>query len=70
MNENEHQRRQFWVVWNPNRGLPTVTHKMMSEAREEARRLAEKYPTEEFFVLASLCTVCAPKPIALEVFHG
>ena len=70
MNENEQRCRQFWLVWNKERGTYSTRHEIMSDARSEARTLAEKFPGEEFHVMASLCTVCAPKPIAMEVFHA
>lgn len=40
----------LYFVFNPNRGTPKHRHGSCVEAREEAERLAELSPGEEFFV--------------------
>ncbi len=42
---------KFWVVWNPKRGLPRVTHPTFEAAQIEAKRLASFNPDEDFHVL-------------------
>lgn len=44
----------FYLVWNPQRGLPAFQHPTMQEAEEEAKRLARDNPGENFFVLAPM----------------
>lgn len=42
--------REFWVVWNPNGGNPTVRHDSEQSALQEAERLA-RTSYGEFYVL-------------------
>jgi hypothetical protein len=44
----------FWLVWNPAQGNPTVRHKTLAEATNEAERIAAKHPGEEVFVLQAV----------------
>lgn len=46
----------FYVVWNPNGGSPRVRHQCEESAKQEALRLAEQNPGQEFIVLASVGT--------------
>lgn len=41
----------FWIVWSPGKGEPTKRHTSCQEARDEAKRLAELNPGQEFIVL-------------------
>lgn len=44
-------RTEFWVVWRPRGGPPTVRHRTRQQADVEASRLAEENPGQGFFVL-------------------
>lgn len=44
-------QRMFWLVWNEHRGLPKHKHFTEQEANQEAKRLAQSAPGEEFHVL-------------------
>lgn len=46
----------FWVVWRPGGGGPTMRHPSEESAVKEAERLARKFPGEDLFVLASVCS--------------
>jgi hypothetical protein len=39
-----------WIVYNPAKGKPTVTHPSYLIAKMEAERLARFNPGEDFFV--------------------
>lgn len=43
--------KQFWLVWNPNNGIPKMKHDTKQEAFEEAARLGGLYPLYQFYVL-------------------
>lgn len=60
---------EFWVVWNPSRGIPQVRHATQAEAEAEADRLAAKQPGEEFIVLRaeSVTKVEVPKPTRVKL---
>lgn len=55
---------EFWVVWNPYKGLPQVRHDTQAAAEAEADRLAAKHPGDEFIVLRaeSVTKAEVPKP--------
>lgn len=63
---------EFWVVWNPSRGLPQVRHDTQAAAEAEADRLAAKHPGDEFIVLhaESVTKVEAPKPTRVMIADG
>lgn len=44
----------FFLVWNPERGAPTIKQPSYSVAEAEAKRLARMTPGESFFVLAAV----------------
>lgn len=44
-------REEFWMVWSPQGGAPTVKHDEERLALSEAERLARKCPGHEFYVL-------------------
>ena len=50
----------FWMVWNEGNMVPTVKHGTEGEARKEAERLAQKHPSQKFYVLvnSASCTKC------------
>lgn len=52
----------FWVVWNPERGLPRFQHQTFTAAKTEAERLARLHQGQQFFVLESkgVMQVCDP----------
>lgn len=52
----------FWMVWNPRRDAPKCKHYTEYEARNEAQRLAAKFPGETFVVLRSLAEVKVETP--------
>lgn len=43
----------FYVVWNPDAGLPRVRHPSEHKAIAEAERLAAANPGQRFYVLAA-----------------
>ena len=45
---------EFWMVWNPNRYVPTVKHKTFDSAKNEAMRLARSKQDQEFYVLKAV----------------
>jgi len=45
---------KFWMVWNPNRRVPTYRHATEHGATQEAERLAALNPGERFYVLVAL----------------
>lgn len=46
---------EFFVVWNPEHGLPHHQHRTVDLARQEAERLARQHPGHRFIVMKSLC---------------
>ena len=44
----------FYLVWNPDRGLPKKRHPTLKSAQNEAERLAKKQPNESFYVLQTV----------------
>lgn len=52
--EDSHREDPFYVVWNPEHGLPRVRHQTAGIARQEAERLARIHPGHRFFVLATI----------------
>lgn len=45
---------KFWVVWQPETGLPRVKHHSREAAEQEAERLAEVTPSKAFFVMEAM----------------
>lgn len=43
--------KKFFVVWRPEGGIPAVKHGDFDQARDEARRIAEKHKGDDVFVL-------------------
>jgi hypothetical protein len=50
-------KEQFFMVWSPSGNQPTHKHENECEALKEAKRLAKIHKGNQFFVLASHCTV-------------
>lgn len=48
------ETERFYVVWNPRFGPPTMRHPSYMSAKNEARRLANANPGQQFFVLGAL----------------
>ena len=46
--------KKFWLVWNPSRHKPVRQHTSLNVAVEEAKRLAEKHPGQQFFILRAI----------------
>jgi hypothetical protein len=42
---------EFWCVWNPNHGVPTMRHETEDAANAEAQRLASSRPGARFYVM-------------------
>lgn len=55
--------RTFWLVWNPRGGSPTVRHSTEDSALSEAKRLAERCPGDEFFILKAVRVAKRLEPI-------
>ena len=53
---------KFWIIWNPERGLPKYRHTSLEFAKVEAKRLALLHPGQEFHVLESLGFMKASEP--------
>jgi hypothetical protein len=52
--EEKPASESFWIVWMWNQaGAPTKKHESYESAANEAKRLAEKHPKTEFFVMQS-----------------
>ena len=45
---------EFYVVWNPNGGNPTMRHGALSSAINEAERLARQCGGQKFYVLKAV----------------
>lgn len=56
---------QFWAVWNPAHGEPTVRHSSFEIAKAEAERLARFNPGQKFYVLAA-CGVARRVDVTFE----
>jgi len=55
---------EFWCVWEPTHGSPTVKQRSLGEAEKEASRLAAAHPGRRFYVLhAVACCETAPVPV-------
>lgn len=52
----------FYCVWNPEHGLPTVKHKTYGIAQTEAERLAKLNPGKQFYVLGTMGVAFQPEP--------
>lgn len=69
-------RAKFWMVTTAIEGLEDnvvrgwTPHASRDEARKEAERLAEKYPSRTFFVLESVGEVKANTPVWKDHFHA
>jgi len=47
--------QMFWVVWNPSKETPTITHETFSEALTEAQRISEReIGPNEIYVLQAV----------------
>lgn len=47
-----HPRPIGFMVWNPARGMPTVTHDTIERALSEAERLTRENPGERFIIMS------------------
>lgn len=41
----------FFLVWCPTEEMPKTMHPTLETAKNEAMRLAKKFPSREFFVM-------------------
>jgi hypothetical protein len=63
MNQMEKNKRApFWVVWNPDRGMPTHRRAEFGLARAEAERLAKVHPGQEFIVMQAVGKAFVSQP--------
>ncbi len=53
---------EFWLVWNAGAGKPTYRHDTFEQARDEAKRLAVRYPGNDFIVLKAVGGYHMPDP--------
>jgi len=53
---------KYWIIWNPERGLPKFRHPSFEFAKVEAKRLALLHPGQEFHVLESQGFMKASEP--------
>lgn len=63
-------RNPFWIVWNPERGLPRCRHSTFEDAMAEAKRLARTRCGEEFIVLLSRAAVCVRDPVEVVAYDN
>jgi hypothetical protein len=56
--------REFYVVWQPENGAPTVHHGSYQDAKHEATRLANANRGKKFFVLKAVGYMEFPQPQA------
>lgn len=49
--------KKFWMVYRLGNQMPSKSHITEAEAETEARRLASKYPEEQFYVLETRSVV-------------
>lgn len=47
---------QFWCVWEPHYGTPTVKHCSKDVAIKEARRLATEHPGRIFYLMQAMAS--------------
>lgn len=50
----------FWLIWREDGGVPTRKHFSAEAARREAKRLAQKHPGKEFYVLRKTSLFITP----------
>jgi hypothetical protein len=55
--------RRFFVVWSPQGGPPIVRFPSFAAARSVAIRMTQKFPEQDFFVLASCWGKLAKPPV-------
>ena len=51
----------FWLVWNLEKGIPARRHSGLMFALQEAKRLADKFPGEIFYVVNAVGMRYTPK---------
>lgn len=54
---------EFFVVWNIEHGIPYMKHNTLTEAKNEAKRLAILNPGQVFYVLHSLGKMVKQEPV-------
>lgn len=57
------ERSRFWMVYGMNQGAPTFPHSSKTAAAAEAKRLAQRNPGIEFFVLEAVDGFRASQPV-------
>lgn len=55
----------FYVVWNPEHGIPRIRHQSRTAALAEAKRLAGDNPGQNFFVLVAQLRICREDPVTV-----
>lgn len=59
----------FFVVWNPQHGLPRMQHMDYPTALHEAKRLAGLNKGEKFYVLVSCSVASVRDPVEVVGLH-
>lgn len=59
--------KDFYAVWNIERGPPVYIHETLSDAIKEAERLAVMNPGQHFHVVGTLGVAHQPAPPSLFV---
>lgn len=55
----------FFVVWNPEHGLPRVRHEERYLAVDEAKRMAASHPGQKFYVLSAVAVAERAEPVTV-----
>lgn len=61
--------KPFYYVFNPERDKPTYRHKSVESAIEEAERLAQLNPGEDFVVLEAVGVARVERPQIFQRFE-
>ena len=59
--------QKFWVVWNPEGGIPMKRHAYLHEAKKEAERLAGQHLSTDFYVLRVVGKARYATPMYVEI---
>jgi hypothetical protein len=63
------RERPFFVVWNPEHGLPRRRHDNYPSALTEAKRLASLNKGAQFYVLVSCSVAAVRDPVEVVGLH-
>lgn len=62
--------KKFWIVWNPQVGVPTRKHSTRESAEAEAERLSSIQPFDHFIVLEAVSLHHASITLVSEELHA